>query len=260
LSPAHFHRLFVSWAGVTPKAFLACATAEHAKRMLREGASVLDAALGTGLSGPGRLHDLCVNLEAASPGEWKNGGRDWTLAAGFAETPFGDWLAAEGPRGICHLAFAEPGAAARSAAWDALRAAWPRARIERDDVVAARVAALVFARHAGDGAHAHATRPALRAFVRGTAFQVRVWRALLRVRPGTCTSYGRLAASVGRPGAARAIGSAAGQNPLAVLIPCHRVIRETGALGGYRWDPARKRALLAWEHATSPTTLPHDAR
>lgn len=241
LSSSHFHRLFASWAGVTPKDFVQCLTLEHAKARLRAGDSVLDAALVAGLSGPGRLHDLCVNLEAASPGEWKLGGEGWTIQVGFAETPFGHCVIGESPRGICHLAFFD---ADDAAAMAEVEAAWPAARLARDDRAAGHIAAHIFAQSPGGDAH----RP-LRAFVRGTAFQVRVWRALLRVGPGTLTSYGRLAAAIGAPTAARAVGAAVGRNPLAYLIPCHRVIRETGVMGDYRWSPVRKRAMLAWEAA-----------
>ncbi|QKT03469.1 methylated-DNA--[protein]-cysteine S-methyltransferase [Ectothiorhodospiraceae bacterium 2226] len=250
LSPYHLHRLFRAWAGITPKDFLQCLTLEHAKGLLHAGASVLDAALDAGLSGPGRLHDACVALEAASPGEVKSGGAGWTLHAGVADTPFGPCLIAEGPRGVCHLGFLD---AARSASvadeLTQLQAAWPAARLRRDDAGAARVARRIFVR-TPQGA------PPLRALVRGTDFQVRVWRALLRVPPGAAVSYGRLAAALGRPGAGRAVGAAVGRNPLAYLIPCHRVIRETGVIGDYRWDATRKRAMLAWEAAASDGAAP----
>jgi AraC family transcriptional regulator of adaptative response/methylated-DNA-[protein]-cysteine methyltransferase len=242
LSPFHFHRLFSAWAAVTPKDFLQCLTLAHAKDLLREGASVLDAALDAGLSGSGRLHDLCVGLEAASPGEWKSGGAGWTISAGLGDSPFGTCVIAEGPRGICHLSFvaSDDGAAELAK----LQESWPQARLHRDDATAARLAARIFQRPGRSD-----SQPALRAFVRGTAFQVRVWRALLQVRPGTLVSYGRLAASLGRPAAARAVGAAVAQNPLAFLIPCHRVIRETGVVGEYRWGAIRKRAIVAWESA-----------
>ena len=240
LSQFHFHRLFSTWAGITPKDFLQCLTLSHAKELLRDGQSVLDVALGSGLSGPGRLHDLCVNLEAASPGELKSGGAGWTISAGFAETPFGQCLVAEGPRGICHLSFVE--SENERIALAALREDWPQARLQRDESVAARLVARIFA----PPSDSH-SRPVLRAFVRGTPFQVRVWRTLLQVQPGTLTSYGRLATAIAQPGAARAVGAAVGQNPLAYLIPCHRVIRETGVMGDYRWGPIRKRAMIAWE-------------
>lgn len=243
LSPSHFHRLFSSWAGVTPKDFLQCLTLAHAKVLLHQGDSVLDAALAAGLSGPGRLHDLCVNLEAASPGELKSGGAGWTITAGIADSPFGPCLIGESPRGICHLAFVE--SPDGTAEWADMHAGWPQAQLRRNDGISAAHAARIFAPSRANGA-----RQPLRAFVRGTAFQVRVWRALLQLPAGTLVSYGQLAAALGKPSAARAVGTAIAQNPLAYLVPCHRVIRETGIVGEYRWGRIRKRAMLAWESAT----------
>jgi AraC family transcriptional regulator of adaptative response/methylated-DNA-[protein]-cysteine methyltransferase len=241
MSPFHFHRLFSVWAGITPKDFLQCLTLAHAKDLLQKGASVLDAALTAGLSGPGRLHDLCVTLEAATPGEVKSGGAGWTLRAGFADSPFGRCLIGEGPRGLCHLSFLDDDGAAALAT---LHAHWPKARLQCDDAVAETLASVIFEPPGGRPA-----RPALRACVKGSVFQVRVWQALLQVPPGTLVSYGCLAAALGNPAAARAVGSAVGHNPLAWLIPCHRVIRETGVIGGYRWGAVRKRAMVAWESA-----------
>lgn len=244
LSPFHFHRLFSRWAGVTPEDFLRCLTLSDAKARLKRGESVLDAALGAGLSGPGRLHDLCVRLEAATPGEITSGGAGWTIAAGFAETPFGTCLVAEGPRGIAQLSF--PPSTKWANATVAIREDWPRAKLRREDAVARKWAARLFGK-----AKKNPGRKPLHAVVRGSTFQVRVWRALLRVPAGSLVSYGRLARAAGCPGAARAVGTAVGQNRLAWLVPCHRVIRETGALGNYRWGPVRKRAMLAWEGAAT---------
>jgi AraC family transcriptional regulator of adaptative response/methylated-DNA-[protein]-cysteine methyltransferase len=238
LSQFHFHRLFATWAGVTPKDFLQCLTLAHAKELLREGENILDVALESGFSGPGRLHDLCVNLEAASPGELKSGGAGWTISSGFADSPFGKCLIAESPRGICHLSFVDN----EKTALAELQKDWPHAKLKRDDSATTRLAARIFARP--DDTH---SQPALRAFVRGTPFQVRVWRALLQVRQGTLTSYGRLASAIDKTNASRAVGTAVGQNPLAYLIPCHRVIRETGVIGDYHWGQIRKRAIIAWE-------------
>lgn len=242
LSSYHFHRLFSRWAGITPKDFLQRLTLSHARTLLLNGDSVLAAALEAGLSGPSRLHDLCVSLEAASPGELKTGGAGWTIRAGFADSLFGTCLLAEGPRGICHLSFVESDD--RAAGASAILTDWPRARVEWDDAHATRIVASLFARPSDAGSPA-----ALRAYVRGSSFQIRVWQALLRTREGTLVSYGKLAAAAGEPSAARAVGTAVGRNPLAYLIPCHRVIRETGALGEYRWGRARKAAILAWESA-----------
>jgi len=241
LSPTHFHRLFSQWVGVTPKDFVQCLTHAHARAGLQRGASVLAAALDAGLSGSGRLHDLCVALDAATPGECRRGGAGLALTWGYASSPFGDVLIAVSPRGLMHLRFADDVAAAEAD----LRAEWPHADFTRDDGVAHAWAARVFAARPTDP---HAP---LRAYVRGTAFQVKVWRALLDIPPGALMSYGALAARIGAPQAARAVGTAVGRNPLAWLIPCHRVIRETGIVGDYRWGTARKRAMIAWESARS---------
>lgn len=245
LSIHHFHRLFSGWAGVTPKDFLRCLTLAHVKQRLREGESVLSAALAAGLSGPGRLHDLCVKFEAASPGEVKSNGRGWQLEFGFAASPFGECILAEGPRGICYLAFSEPGQ--RREAEARLVEAWPAAVRKRNDARADRLVARVF-RPAPGGV----SDPPLRAQVSGSAFQVRVWQALLQVPEGALVSYRGLATAIGQPAAARAVGSAMAANPLAYLIPCHRVIRETGIVGEYRWGSLRKRALIAWEAVSRP--------
>lgn len=243
LSSSHFHRLFRSWAGVTPKDFLQCLTLARVKQMLRDGESVLEAALNGGLSGPGRLHDLCLNLESATPGELKSGGAQWTLDAGFAESLFGTCLLAIGPHGICHLSFVDVGG--RREAWSQLKQDWPNAHVRRNDSAARRMTRRIFVRPRGGH-----SAPPLRACVQGTDFQVRVWRALIQVPPGGLVSYGGLAAAAGCPNAARAVGTAVGHNPLAYLIPCHRVIRETGVIGDYRWGRVRKQALVAWESAS----------
>ncbi len=240
LSPHHFQRLFRSWAGVTPKEFLQCLTYEHARKVLLSGSSVLDAALESGLSGPARLHDLCIKLEAATPGEIKSGGAGWTNLAGYAETPFGEVLIGENPRGICSLSFMDE--ESRPQGWLDLQRQWPKAKWVRDDRRAVQWAEQIF--QEGSGAN-------LRAHVKATAFQVRVWQALLRIPPGCLVTYGRLAEAIGHSGAARAVGTAVGKNPIAYLIPCHRVIRETGALGGYRWDPLRKSLMIARESIDS---------
>jgi AraC family transcriptional regulator of adaptative response/methylated-DNA-[protein]-cysteine methyltransferase len=238
VSQFHFHRLFTTWAGTTPKHFLQCLTFEHVRALLRQGENILDSAFEAGLSGPGRLHDLCVNLEAASPGEIKSGGAGWTIQAGFGSSPFGRCLVAQSPRGICHLSFVDSNP---KADWDELKALWPNARWRRDDAGARALLKQIFTRPS----HARSTR--LTAYVKGTAFQVRVWRALLHISAGQLTTYGRVASTIGQPTAARAVGSAVGRNPIACLIPCHRVIRETAALGDYRWGALRKRAMLTRE-------------
>jgi len=246
LSPFHFHRLFSTWAGVTPKDFLQCLTLEHVKQLLTEGANVFDAAIEAGLSGPGRLHDLCVTLEAASPGEMKSGGAGMQIDYGFVETPFGEALLAETKRGISHLFFVDVGG--RDRVRNLLSADWPNAKLIRNDSRMAELSSEIFAATGGS----KAGRP-LRAFVRGTPFQIRVWRALLRIPIGSLTTYGRLAEVIGQSKAARAVGSAVGANPISFIIPCHRVIRETGALGNYGGGRIRKQVMVGWE--LSPRSL-----
>jgi AraC family transcriptional regulator of adaptative response/methylated-DNA-[protein]-cysteine methyltransferase len=236
LGESHFHHEFVRWTGVTPKDFVQCLTLADAKERLSRGTAVLETSTEVGLSGPGRLHDLCISLEAATPGEIKSGGVGITIHWGIAESVFGPCLLGETARGICRLSFLEEEMVPAD-----LEKEWPRATWIRDDERAARCLEALFKR-TPDAAP-------LRAWVRGSAFQVRVWRALLEIPPGAISTYGRLAAAIGSPGAARAVGSAVGSNPIAFLIPCHRVIRETGAISGYRWGVGRKRALLAWEGA-----------
>lgn len=247
LGESHFHREFVRWTGVTPKDFVQCLTLAEAKARLAEGDSVFDAATEAGLSGPGRLHDLCVSLEAATPGEIKSGGRGLAIHWGVALSPFGPCLLVESARGICRLSFLDGGDVP-----EGVEAMWPEATWRRDDVRAGDRLGAIFAPAEGRGegrGEGRAGGLPLRAWVRGSAFQIQVWRALLEIPPGAVSSYGRLAAAVGRSGAARAVGSAVGANPVALLIPCHRIIRETGAVSGYRWGVGRKRALLAWEGA-----------
>lgn len=241
LSEFHFHREFVRWTGVTPKDFVQCLTLNHARARLGAGEAVLEASLDAGLSGPGRLHDLCVTLEAATPGEVKSGGEGMEIIWGMAESPFGLCLLGETTRGLCHLTFSE-----NDDPVSAIHEAWPRARLIRDDEVAAEKIALVFS-----PADSVGEKPGLRALVRGTPFQLRVWRALLEIPAGSLTTYGRLSEKIGHPGAARAVGTAVGANTLACLIPCHRVIRETGVISGYRWGVGRKRSIIAWEGASA---------
>jgi AraC family transcriptional regulator of adaptative response/methylated-DNA-[protein]-cysteine methyltransferase len=240
LSPFHLHRLFVRWAGITPKAFLKCLTVDHAKRMLVAGRCVLDTSLEVGLSGPGRLHDLCVSMEAASPGEIKSGGSGWTIRAGFAESPFGTCLIGQGPRGICHLSFIDQ--PEQSSARTLIANHWPRAEIIWNNEFAQEVALSVFAR-------TRETRPTLQVLVTGSAFQIKVWRALLSIPEGNLATYGQIAQSIGQSSAARAVGSAVSQNPVAFLVPCHRVIRSNGTFGEYRWAESRKKAIIAYETA-----------
>lgn len=237
LSPSRFHRVFRLWAGTTPKGYLKFVTNARAKELLAGSRDLLGASLELGLSGPGRLHDLFVTVDAVTPGEFKAGGAGVTVRWGFGETPFGAALAGVTARGLCHLAFVTEG---RPAALAELRRRWPKARLEEDR----RAAAVTLGRAFSGG------RVSLH--LSGTRFQLKVWEALLRIPPGRAATYGQVAAAVGRPKAGRAVGTAVGANPLSFLIPCHRVLREGGALGGYRWGTVRKRAILSWEASRIP--------
>jgi AraC family transcriptional regulator, regulatory protein of adaptative response / methylated-DNA-[protein]-cysteine methyltransferase len=236
LSEFHLQRLFSSWAGLSPKRFLQYLTKEHALTALRASAGMLDAALDAGLSGPGRLHDLMVSCEAMTPGEIRALGASVELRHGFAATPLGEALFGWTPRGLCHLAFCDDDHAAQL---DVLGKDWPAAVFVRDDAAAVLLAARVFP--------ATPTPGKLHLLLRGTNFQIKVWEALLKIPPATLISYGDLAARVGRPQAARAVGSAVAANSIAYLIPCHRVIRGDGDSSNYRWGVERKLALRAWE-------------
>ena len=241
LSEFHFQRVFRRWAGLSPKQFLQVLTIEHAKQRLADSRSVLDAAFDVGLSGPSRLHDLFVTIEAMTPGEFKSAGAGLTIRTGVHDSPFGDAVIAITDRGVCGLAFAEPGGA--RAALDDLATAWPGAA-RRDDAAATRpYARAIF------GGDARRGGAALPLHVRGTNFQVKVWEALLRVPSGCLTTYSDLASRIGEPSAARAVGAAVGANPVSFVIPCHRVIRSSGVLADYRWGTARKKAMAVWESA-----------
>lgn len=252
LSPWHVQRLFRRWTGISPKRFLQSLTVAHARALLRDSQPVLDASFAAGLSGPGRLHDLFVHVEAMTPGEYKREGRGLRIRTGRYPSPFGPCLVALTDRGICALEFlgdrmSGPGAEGRWTEEDAragLRAHWPGADFVEDRAAVAAVGRRVF-----EGPLRGDREAALRLHLRGTNFQVQVWRALLRVPEGCVIDYGGLARRLGRPKAARAVASAVGDNPVSVIIPCHRVLRRHGELGGYRWGLARKLALLGTELA-----------
>jgi AraC family transcriptional regulator of adaptative response/methylated-DNA-[protein]-cysteine methyltransferase len=241
LSAYHFQRLFSSWAGVSPKRFLQYLTVENAKNLLRESASVLETSLAVGLSGPGRLHDLFVSVEAMTPGEYKFEGRKLEISYGFHPTPFGACLVAVSRRGICSLSFVEPEMKAQAV--EGLLQSWKEASVVENPEASAGLIRQVFAPGSPLG------ETPFRILLRGTNFQLKVWDALLRIPEGRVASYGVLAAAVGKPGASRAVGTALGLNPVAYLIPCHRVLRADGGIGGYRWGISRKRAILAREAA-----------
>ena len=240
LSEFHFNRLFRRWAGITPRQYLAFVTAHAARGALSRTSSVLDAAYAVGLSGPGRLHDLLVTLDAVTPGELKTRGRGLELTYGFSDTPFGRALLASTPRGLSHLSFVEPGA--EGAALAALDSSWANARKARDDQAAAQLAQRIWAQAPEAPAHTP-----LQLAVKGTNFQLKVWQGLLDLGARGPMTYAELARAAGAEGAARAVGNAVGANPVAWLIPCHNVLRKDGSLGGYQWGPDRKRAMLAWQ-------------
>jgi AraC family transcriptional regulator of adaptative response/methylated-DNA-[protein]-cysteine methyltransferase len=246
LSPFHFQRMFKRWAGVSPKRFLQYLTVENAKRMLRDSASVLDTSLEVGLSGPGRLHDLFVNIEAVTPGEYKRLGKGLVIGYGFHSTPFGECLIASTSRGICFLGFVED-EIGREAGMKSLQETWPDALLQESPQTASSEVKRIFS------PTPHAGEEPIKLLLHGTNFQLKVWQALLRIPRGVVTSYGALTDAVERPGASRAVGNAVGKNPIAYLIPCHRVLRASGDIGGYRWGTPRKRAILALEAAHHQT-------
>ncbi len=239
VSATDLHHLFRRWAGLTPKAFLQALTLDKARQLLRSSASVLDAAYEVGLSGPGRLHDLFVTHEAMSPGEWKSGGERLTISYGLHPCPFGTALLMASERGLCGLAFADAGK--EKATLADMRRRWPKAKYSEDSACTAPMARRIF-----DQKLWRPERP-LRVVLIGTDFEVRVWETLLRIPMGRAATYSDVAGMVGVPKAARAVGAAVGKNPVAFVVPCHRVIGKSGALTGYHWGLTRKRAMLGWE-------------
>jgi len=239
VTPTELHHLFRRWAGLTPKAFLQALTLDHARRLLRESASVLDATYEVGLSGPGRLHDLFVTHEAMSPGEWKAGGEGLTLTYGFHPSPFGMALVMTAPRGLCGLALADAGE--EQAALSDMQRRWPRATYVENPAQTEPVARRIF-----DPETWRPDRP-LRVVFIGTDFEVRVWETLLRIPMGRFSTYSDIASKLCSPKAARAVGAAVGRNPICFVVPCHRVIGKSGDLTGYHWGLTRKRAMLGWE-------------
>jgi len=239
VTPDELHHLFRRWAGLTPKAFMQALTLDHAKGLLRDSASVLDAALDSGLSGPGRLHDLFITHEAMSPGEWKAGGAGMTLRYGFHPSPFGTAIVIASERGLAGLAFADPGEE-RSALADMQRR-WPQATYVAEDTGTAALAQRIF-----DPKLWRPDQP-LRVTLIGTDFEVRVWETLLKIPMGCATTYSTIAARIDRPKASRAVGAAVGRNPISFVVPCHRVLGKSGALTGYHWGITRKQAMLGWE-------------
>jgi AraC family transcriptional regulator of adaptative response/methylated-DNA-[protein]-cysteine methyltransferase len=243
LSPFHFQRLFTRYVGISPKAFVGHLTLDRAKAELSSGASVLEAALDSGLSGPSRLHDLCLKIEAMTPGDYARGGEGLEIAFGYHPTPFGTALVMATAKGLCGLAFCDEGNERHL--FSDMKVRWPKAMYREDAAATAPIVNRIFATEQGDTVGLH---------LLGTPWQIKVWQALLKVPAGGVTTYGDLARQTGNPKSARAIGAAVGRNPISFLIPCHRVLASDGSLHGYHWGETRKRAMLAFEAAR------HDAR
>lgn len=242
MSPAHFQRVFSQWVGVSPKRYQQYLTLDNAKRLLAEKHTLLETALETGLSGTGRLHDLFVRWEAMSPGDYAKGGLGLTMNYGWFDTPFGEAVAMATDKGLAGLGFAS--SMGREAALADLRARWPKAEATEDRQA---VAPLMEAALSGKGD--------LAMHLIGAPFQIKVWEALLAIPEGHVTTYSDIATCVGKPRAVRAVGTAVGRNPISWLIPCHRALRKSGALGGYHWGLPVKRAMLAWEAAKADTAV-----
>lgn len=235
LSPHHFQRMFKKWAGVTPKKFLQFITLHHAKRLLRRERTLFDVSEETGLSGTGRLHDLFVNIEAMTPGEYKNGGATLHILCNKYESHFGEVVIANTAKGVCSVAFTAADAG------EEVRSKYPNAQIKIG----------VHQWHVEVLSHINGTTRdgLLPLHLKGTSFQLKVWHALLQIPEGQLSTYGELSNVIDSPKASRAVGTAIGANPIAYIIPCHRVIQSTGAIGGYRWGPDRKRLMIGWESA-----------
>jgi AraC family transcriptional regulator of adaptative response/methylated-DNA-[protein]-cysteine methyltransferase len=246
MSAFHFQKIFTEWAGISPKKFLQYISAGHAKELLvKNRATLPEAAYETGLSGTGRLHDLFINIEGMTPATYKNGGRELSINFSFTMTPFGRVLVASTARGICYMAFEDEPEALQN-----LKAKFPNAHFKETTDELQQAALLLFTTNP-------ARLPEIKLHLKGTPFQLKVWEALLKIPAGALTSYGEIARSIDAAGASRAVGTAIGSNPVAFLIPCHRVIQSTGIIGGYRWGATRKQAIIGWECAREGT-LNHD--
>jgi AraC family transcriptional regulator of adaptative response/methylated-DNA-[protein]-cysteine methyltransferase len=239
--PRTLNELFRRWCGLTPKAFLQAVTFDNAKKLLSESPNILEASYELGLSGPGRLHDLFVVHEAMSPGEWKTGGEGLEIRYGFHPSPFGTALVMVTTRGLCGLAFSDPGK--ETAALKDMRGRWKNARYVEDSASTADIAARIF--------QSERWKPdtPLRVVLIGTDFEVRVWETLLKVPLGRAATYSDVARKIGKDNAFRAVGAAVGKNPISFVVPCHRIVGSSGALTGYHWGLTRKRAMLGWEQA-----------
>jgi len=245
LSPAHFQRLFTEWAGTSPKKFLQYISVEHAKKILeKERATLFDTAFETGLSSTSRLHDLFVNIEGMTPAEYKNGGKNLSINYSFAQSPFGSLIVASTPKGVCYMAFEED----EDKALNDLKLKFPNADFRRTLDLIQQNALFIFQNDWNK-------LPEIKLHLKGTDFQLKVWETLLKIPMGRLSTYGSIAGSIGNPKASRAVGTAIGSNPVAFLIPCHRVIRSTGMFGGYMWGATRKTAIIGWEGVKTDTQI-----
>lgn len=239
LSPFHFQRLFSDWAGTSPKKFLQYTSLEHAKKLLKENqATISETAYQTGLSGTSRLHDLFVNIEGMTPAEYKNGGKNLAINYSFAESPFGNIIVASTQKGICFMAFAED----EANGFSALKDKFPNAEFSRKLDLVQQNALFIFQNDWSKLAE-------IKLHLKGTDFQLKVWETLLKIPMGQLSTYGTIAQQIEKPNASRAVGTAIGSNPVAFLIPCHRVIQSSGVFGGYMWGNTRKTAIIGWEGA-----------
>lgn len=239
LSPFHFQRLFSEWAGTTPKKFLQYISIEHAKKLLTDQqATLFDTAFETGLSGTGRLHDLFINIEGMTPAEYKNGGKSLSINYSFAESPFGNLIVASTQKGVCYMAFDDD----ESHALNGLKQKFPNAMFQRTLDLIQQNALFIFQNE-------WSRLPEIKLHLKGTNFQLKVWETLLKIPMGQLSTYGTIAEQIGNANASRAVGTAIGSNPVAFLIPCHRVIQSSGNIGGYMWGNTRKTAIIGWESA-----------
>jgi len=237
LSPFHFQRIFSEWVGTSPKKFLQFTTVEYAKTLLKENqATLFETAHETGLSGTGRLHDLFINIEGMTPAEYKNGGKKLVINYSFATSPFGNILAASTEKGICYMAFAD----VENVAFNTLQNYFPNANFRQKADLIQQNALYIFT-------HDWTKLSQIKLHLKGTDFQLKVWQTLLKIPMGQLTTYGIIANKIENPNASRAVGTAIGSNPVAFLIPCHRVIQSTGIFGGYMWGNTRKTAIIGWE-------------
>jgi AraC family transcriptional regulator of adaptative response/methylated-DNA-[protein]-cysteine methyltransferase len=242
LSPFHFQRLFTEWAGTSPKKFLQYISVEHAKKALKRDKQItlLDTAYETGLSGSSRLHDLFINIEGMTPAEYQHGGQDLSIHYSFSESLFGKLIVASTNRGVCHMAFYEDDVVAL----ENLKSKFPNATFQEKLDTLQQNALSIFQND-------WSKLPEIKLHLKGTNFQLKVWESLLKIPMGKLTTYGNIAQQIEKPNASRAVGTAIGSNPVAFLIPCHRVIQSTGTFGGYMWGNTRKTAIIGWEGANS---------